>query len=213
MYTFYLTDKKELRATNRCTIHQREKLVDNFQFLIPKTYENIDLTGAKIELQYLNPGNESCRETLTQSEDIEGRDDYMSYILPIDTNFTRFAGDVKLKLAVQKVNIEEKIFYYLESSESIVTIAPMSDYFAFVSDDVINPINEKIAELDARFQALDKLAEAYDTTKADNINLDSETSELYLTANGKAIGDKISINTLGDAIADDTEDGLIKVIL
>lgn len=200
MYTFYLTNEKELSATDRCIIHQREKLVDNFKFLIPKIYENVDLTDARIELQYLNPANESHKETLVRDESNENRDDYMDYIFPIDTNFTRFAGDLHLKLVLTKVDIDEKKFYYLESSEATVSISPLSDYFAFVSDDAINPINEKIAELDARFKALDKLAETYDTAKADNLKLDSETSELYLTANGKAIGDKVSLSDLENEV-------------
>ena len=213
MYTLLLKNDKDLVATNRCTIHQREKLVDKFKFLIPKTYDDLDLTVFTVQLQYLDQGNEAQNEILVRDEANEDREDYMNYILPVDTNFTRFAGDIQLRLVLSKVDIEAGKEYCLESGESIVTISPLSDYYAFVSDKLLDPITQKINELDARMQAADKLAETYDTTKADNIKLDAETSELYLTAHGKAIGDKIAINDLGDAIADDTEDGLIKVIL
>lgn len=213
MYILLLKNNKDLIATSRCTIHQREKLVDNFKFLIPKTYDGLDLTNFTVQLQYLDQGNEAQNEILTRDTTNEDHEDYMNYILPVDTNLTRFSGDIQLRLVLSKVDIEAGKEYCLESSEATITVSPLSDYYAFVSDKLLDPITQKINELDARMQAADKLAEVYDTTKADNIKLDTDTSELYLTANGKAIGDKIAINDLGNAIADDTEDGLIKVIL
>ena len=57
------------------------------------------------------------------------------------------------------------------------------------------------------------MATTYDETKADNIKLDKDTSEIYLTANDKQIGDKITINDLGNVIAEETKDGLIPIIL
>jgi hypothetical protein len=213
MYTILLQNDKSLVATNRCTIHQREKLMDKLVFLVPKTYNDIDLTDFIIQMQYIDQGNEVQLEILSRDESSETRTDYMNYILPIDTKLTRFSGEITLKLTLSKVDMDAGKEYCLESGEYIISISPLSDYYHFVSDKLLDPITQKINELSARMQAVDKLATSYDENKADNIKLDSETSELYLTANGKAIGDKISINALGDAIADDTEDGLIKVIL
>ena len=51
------------------------------------------------------------------------------------------------------------------------------------------------------------------TTSIDNIYLDKETNELYLTSNGMAVGDKISLNDLGDTIVETTSnEGLVTVI-
>lgn len=50
------------------------------------------------------------------------------------------------------------------------------------------------------------------TTSIDNIYLDKETNELYLTSNGMAVGDKISLDDLGDTIIENTDEGLVKVI-
>lgn len=213
MYTILLDKYKNLLVTSRCVIYQREKLVDKFKFLIPKVYNDLDLSDFTVFLQYLDQGNEAQLEILTRDEATEDKEDYMNYILPIDTNLTRFAGDIQLRLVLSKVDMEEKKEYCLESGETSITISPLSDYYHFVSDKVLDPITQKVNELDAKLQVIDKLAETYDTNKADNIKLDTDTSELYLTANGKPIGDKIAINDLGDAIADDTEDGLVKVIL
>ena len=53
MYTILLQNDKSLVATNRCTIHQREKLMDKLVFLIPKTYNDIDLTDFIIQMQWI----------------------------------------------------------------------------------------------------------------------------------------------------------------
>lgn len=56
MYTILLQNDKSLVATNRCTIHQREKLMDKLVFLVPKTYNDIDLTDFIIQMQYIDQG-------------------------------------------------------------------------------------------------------------------------------------------------------------
>ena len=54
----------------------------------------------------------------------------------------------------------------------------------------------------------------YATIKADNINLDTETNEIYLTSNGDQIGDRISIDVLTETIIESAEDeGLINIII
>lgn len=53
----------------------------------------------------------------------------------------------------------------------------------------------------------------FSLSSVDNIYLDKETNELYLTSNGMAVGDKISIDDLGDTIIETTsDDGLVRVI-
>ena len=64
-----------------------------------------------------------------------------------------------------------------------------------------------------QIKQVDEIANTYNNIKADNIKLDDETKELYLTANGDAIGNKILIEQLGDSIAENTKDGIIQVII
>ena len=49
--------------------------------------------------------------------------------------------------------------------------------------------------------------------KADNIVLDGETKELYLTADGEQIGDKVKLSDLGDEIIQSSNEGLVTMII
>ena len=128
MYTILLQNDKSLVATNRCTIHQREKLMDKLVFLVPKTYNDIDLTDFIIQMQYIDQGNEVQLEILSRDESSETRTDYMNYILPIDTKLTRFSGEITLKLTLPKVDMDAGKEYCLESGEYIISISPFTFY-------------------------------------------------------------------------------------
>ena len=109
--------------------------------------------------------------------------------------------------------MEEMKEYSLNTGETTITIAPLSDYYKFVSDKSLSVIDQKVNELNVKLEVIDKMATTYNESKADNIKLDKDTSEIYLTAHDKQIGDKIAINDLGNVIAEETKDGLIPIIL
>lgn len=212
MYSILMRDDKSLIRTVRQTIYQRDKLVDKFRFIVPTKYDTIDLSDFEVRLKYVDQSNEVHIEVLTKSEDLS-TDEYSYYLLPIDSNLTRFAGDITLCLTLSKVDMEEMKEYSLNTGETTVTITPLADYYKFVSDESLSVIDRKMNELNVKLEAMDKIAATYDEGKADNIKLDKETSELYLTSHDKEIGDKIAINELGDTIAEQTKDGLIPIIL
>lgn len=212
MYTILMNSDKRLVCTTRTTLYQRDKLVDKLQILIPQTYEDVDLSDFTAVLKYVDQGNEVHSEILIQDEELY-KESYLRYTLPIDTNLTRFAGDIKICLTFNKVDMEEMKEYSLNTGETTITIASLSDYYNFVSDKSLSVIDQKVNELNVKLEAIDKMATTYDETKADNIKLNKETSEIYLTAHDKQIGDKITINDLGNVIAEETKDGLIPIIL
>ena len=184
MYTILMASDKSLNVSVRTTIYQREKLVDKFRFLIPPTYDSVDLTDFTVILKYLDQGNEAHSEVLVKEDELYK--EHLSYVLPVDTNLTRFAGDITLHLTLSKVDMEEKKQYSLETGEVTITISPLSDYYHFVSDDSLDAVSKKISELDVRLEAMDKIAETYNQTKADDLSYEDNT--LQLLANGKKIG-------------------------
>lgn len=212
MYTILMNSDKSLVCTIKTILYQRDKLVDKLQILIPQTYEDINLSDFTAVLKYVDQGNEVHSEILIQDEELY-KESYLRYTLPIDTNLTRFAGDIKLCLTLNKVDMEEMKEYSLNTGETTITIASLSDYYSFISDKSLSVIDQKVNELNVKLEAIDKMATTYDETKADNIKLDKDTSEIYLTAHDKQIGDKITINDLGNVIAEETKDGLIPIIL
>lgn len=214
MYSILMRSDKSLICTVRQILYQRDKLVDKFKIIVPKKYDSTELDDFEVRMKYVDQSNEVHTEVLIKDKELSSKDDgFNYYILPIDTNLTRFAGEIKLHLTLSKVDMEEIKEYSLNTGETTVTITPLSDYYKFVSDSSLSAIDQKIDELNVKLEAMDKIASTYDETKADNIKLDKESSKIYLTAHDKQIGDEISINDLGDEIAENTKDGLIPIIL
>ena len=138
-----MNDDKSLRATQKATIYQREKLVDKMQFLIFNQYENTDLTDFTTILKYKDQGQVAHMEILTKDETQEYKGQgYTTYTLPIDTNLTQFAGDVELRITLLKVDLENKIQYVLHTGECVITVLPLEDYYTFVTDESLEYIDK-----------------------------------------------------------------------
>lgn len=191
MYTIVMRDDKSLRITQKATLYQREKLVDKMQILIPNKYNDVDLSDFTVILKYKDQGSVAHMEILTKGEKQE-YEEYSSYTLPIDTNLTQFAGDVEIRITLSKTDLENKTQYVLHTGEIIITISPLEDYYTFVTDESLEYIDKIVGNLDAKIEALNKISEIYDGTKADNI-IRYEDGKIQLTANGVPIGDTASI--------------------
>lgn len=189
MYTIVMRNDKSLRITQKTTLYQREKLVDKMQFLIPLKYEELDLSDFKAILKYKDQANVAHMEILTK--DTESYNGYSRYILPVDTNLTKFAGDINIRVTLTKTDLENKKQYVLHTGEAAIPILPLSDYYAFVTDESLESIDQIIGNLDAKIEALNKISEIYDSSKADNIV--KHDGKVQLSSNGVLIGDAINI--------------------
>ena len=72
MYTFLLNKDKSLLATERIKIYQREKLVDKVQFILPQSYEDIDLTNKNVSiiLKYVDQEGNAQSEFLVKDDEL-----------------------------------------------------------------------------------------------------------------------------------------------
>ena len=230
---------KSLLQTRKVRIYQRENLADILKFLIPFTYDDISLEPYKITMQYLMSDGTVKSEILERLSDHEGGyEDYydkyenpthMIYCLPIDSNLTRWSGDITIKLTLDYTDFgaqtisdnddepapdPEPVHHVINTGTTIITVLPVADYYSIVPDESLAFINQKIAELDAKQQEIEATAEIYDQSKADNIELhiDKNNQCIRLTSHGIPIGDDIDLNTLGVELSAWTESGLVKVI-
>lgn len=111
-----LKQDKSLIQTRRIRIFQRENLIDKAMFLIPTSYQGMELEPYQVTLNYLDVSGTVHMEQLRRKmeEDPEGvpteiPDDYedkagnkthMVYLFDIDSKFTRYPGDFTLKLTL-----------------------------------------------------------------------------------------------------------------
>ena len=207
MYTFLLNKDKSLLATERIKIYQREKLVDKVQFILPQSYEEIDLTNKNVSiiLKYVDQEGNAQSEFLVKDDELY-KDNYVRCELPIDTNITKFAGNITLHLTIIYLDVENQINQVMHSSETILTISPLKDMYVNINDKSLEILDQKIIELQASIEAANILNESIDKNKADNLSYEDNT--LQLISNGKKIGTPQTLDQLNefDIVTFDSDD-------
>lgn len=197
MYTFLLNKDKSLLATERIKIYQREKLVDKVQFILPQSYEDIDLTNKNVSiiLKYVDQEGNAQSEFLVKDDELY-KDNYVRCELPIDTNITKFAGNITLHLTIIYLDVENQINQVMHSSETILTISPLKDMYVNINDKSLEILDQKIIELQASIEAANILNESIDKNKADDLSYEDNT--LQLMSNGKKIGTPQTLDQLNE---------------
>lgn len=222
MYTILVTNENELRVTVKERIMQRSKLVDSFHFLVDQLYkDNIDMTDFTVTMEYVLPvSKQYITETLVLKFDDEGNPvlykDKLEYVLRFDTNLTAEAGEIEVQLTFTKTELDEEgnsTQYVRKTSPCTITIVPITAWSDIVPDKALTALDQRILKIDEQIKALAESAVLYTNDKADNIMLDAETHEIYLTANGEPIGDRITVDELGESLVTVKDEGLIQVII
>lgn len=182
MYTILIQDDNTMHASVRKRIMQGSKNIDTLRFLIKPMYNEIDISDFKMILTYILPISKE-RKTLTLTKSEELYKDRLEYKIPIsDENFTSEAGDIEMWITIKN---EDEVIRYTTS-----TILHIYER----EESSVDPIEPTVIPT------------------VDNIYLDKNTNEIYLTANGNVVGGTISINELTNTIVDNDNNGLIKVI-
>ena len=215
MYTILVNNDNTLTTSVKERIMQRSKLVDSLHFLVEPMYNEHDMSTFTVAMKYKLPvSNEPCSELLTLSEELHK--EKLEYKLPIDTKLTNEAGDIEVMLVFTKVEIDEEGVgkqYVRSTSTTTIKIVPLAAWTNITTDAALNAVDQRLLQVDAMIKALSETGDLYSSTKADNIVLDSENKEIYLTANGNIIGDKVSLSDLGTNIVESSNEGLVTMMI
>ena len=215
MYTILVNDDNTLTTSVRERIMQRSKLVDSLHFLVSPTYKELDMTDFTVTMEYILPvSKEYVSEVLVKSEELYK--EMLEYKLPFDTDLTKEAGEIEVKLTFSKVDLDadgNDIQYVRKISATSITIIPVESWCDIIPDKALDAIDQRIIKTDAQIKALLEANEITRLEKADNLVLDSDTKELYLTAEGEQIGDKVKLSDLGDEIVQSSDEGLITMMI
>lgn len=190
MYTILMDKHKQLVKTIETKLYQREKLTEKLQFLFPKFYNAIDLSEFTIILKFIDQQGISHAEILSPDDDLyKGK---IRCTMPIDSDLTKFSGDISIRITFEKIDVENQTQYVLHTGETTITISPLKDYYCFVPDKSLEFVDQLVGNLEAKIEATEKIADIYDKSKADNISYSN--NDLQLTANGEKIGDSITLS-------------------
>lgn len=204
MYVVLVNGDNTLSAPKKERIIQRSKLFDKFWFLVHPCHRGYDMTNCTVVLEYLKPVSKKYKsEILVLSED--KYEEYLKYILPIDTEFTDEAGSLELQLSFIYVDIDadgNPIQRVRKTAPTLkVEIIPVSAWSDIIPDGALSALDQRIIKMDAQIKALDDMNSILNDTKADNIVY--EDNRIQLTANGNKIGDSISIESCDGDCAED----------
>ena len=79
----------------------------------------------------------------------------------------------------------------------MIPILERKDYYNFVPDESLEFVDKVIANIDAKIQAVERLADEFDKSKADNLSYSG--NKLQLTSNGQPIGNSVDIVSGGSS--------------
>ncbi len=189
MYAIKMNNDKSLITTIKATIYQNEKNADTLVFLVPQTYERIDMADSTMLLRYILPNGIGKSEELEM--DPEPYKTYYQYRLKVTTAITSMPGKIELWLSA--IDLHDNLIF--KSGTAFIEVSPskdITDYFSGEDMEQLDRLNAKVAILEQN--------------KADNIIYDCDGNYLQLTANGAPIGDKIDMESVTEDVVDEVID-------
>lgn len=199
-YTIIVCDDNSLYGSNKRKIMQREKLFNKLWFLVAPHYNGYDMSKCTVTMRYLLPiSKEFKTETLVLSE--ERYEEYLKYVLPVDTMLTKEWGDIELNLTFTMLDVDKNgdIVQRVRKTENhILTITRLSDWDSVVPDSALSALDQRILKQDAQIKALADLANILDNTQVDNLVYDDKAETLQLSARGIGVGNKVSVRDMLD---------------
>lgn len=197
MLTIKMEQDKQLVITVPGTIYEKEANVDMIRFLIPNMYNDIDMSTLTPIIKYTLPSREQrCEKLIVQEELYKG---FLDYRLNVSGCFTTLPGDVSLHISFLRLNMTdyEKVAEQIMVSGPItITIEPLRSLYSYdcTGGDIIDQL---YLELNAKIEATNNIVNKLNQDKADDIeiihNTETGKDEIWVTSNGKPIGDPILI--------------------
>ena len=204
-YIIIVENDNTLYGSQKRRVMQREKLFNTLWFLVPQYYNGYDMSQCTVTMRYLLPiSKEFKTETLKLSNE-RYKDEYLKYVLPIDTCLTKEFGEIELNLTFTMLDVDDNgniVQRVRKTDNHLLNITPIPDWDSVIPDSALSALDERIIKLDAQMKALDERNKVIADTKADNIKYNTDTNELQLTSNGNVIGDKVTINVNDASLAD-----------
>lgn len=172
MYTILVTKDNELLATEKTAIMQRSTMVDKLRFLVPKAYNDEDMsTYNAVVMEYVTPiGHKYEPEELTLSDELYNG--HLQYVLPIDTKITAEAGEVELQLSFIKLEMNadtgKPIEHVRKTRPYKLNIIPITNWSQYIADENLTPLDSRLLQVMAVQNELTEIYNQITETKKNN---------------------------------------------
>lgn len=213
MFTVLINNDNSSVVTERQRIMQNSKLVDTLQIIVPKKYNELNMEDYKAYLEYLTPINHKHNYAELEIFNNNYKNDYLLYRLSIDTDLTSEVGNVEFYMHFVQVTMNEDgqvITPVRQIDAFTMPVFPIANWFA-APDEALSALDQRLIAMQEVIMANADMQSTAVNQKLDGLKLDVEAKEIYGTSNGVKKGSAISLEKLGDAIAENTEDGMIVI--
>lgn len=211
-YIIIVENDNSLYGSCKQKIMQREKLFNKLWFLVPPHYNGYDMSQCTVTMRYLLPiSKEFVTETLILSE--ERYEEYLKYVLPVDTNLTKECGDIELNLTFIMLDVDDKgnvVQRVRKTDNHKLHITQLPNWDSIVPDSALSALDQRIIAQTAQIQALTDLAGVLNERQVDNLVYDEHSDTLHLSAKGVRVGNKVSVKDMiedGIPVVDLDSDG------
>lgn len=193
MYVILVNEDNTLTTTCRQRIMQKSKLVDDLYFFVKPIYNGHDMTEFTVMLEYTLPVTQEGHSDILELSP-ERYKNYLQYKLPVDSVFTKEAGDVEIRLSF--LSSAQDAPRIRKSDVTTITIYPCEDVDGdTVTEEKLDAIDQRILMMDAQIKELREIGEMFDKTKADDLKYDDEKNEIQLLSGGVPIGNAVELET------------------
>ena len=151
-------------------------------------------------LEYILPCSKEYH-TLMLVQDKEGYQEYLKYIVPLDTNLSSEAGDIELQLSFTFVGLDGNgngIQKVRKTKPAKLHITPVSAWSDIIPDSALSALDQRIIKTQAQINELGYYAEVFRENQVDNLGYNDEEETIYLMSNNKIVGDKVSVRDMID---------------
>lgn len=215
MYTILINNDNTAVATITQAIIQHTKLVDTLQFIVPKKYNEFDMSTFSFLLEYQTPISHKVFIETLDLINPSYKEDYLLYSMPVDTAMTTENGDVVMNLYFIKSSLDEKgkeIEQVRKISPISITIIPVSSFFT-IPDPALETLTQYYIANQQQINALSAVAEILNKTKLDDITYNPETNRVMGKSNGSQVGTGVDVNELAAAVVESAgnAEGNIKI--
>lgn len=197
MYTLFIGKDNYIITTGSERIVQRSKLVNTICIRVANEYNGLKMQDFKAMMYYRLPiSQEWNSHELVASEELY-KNDYVEYLIPVDTWLTAEAGDVELEIKFYNVSMGGEINisqYVRKATDGRIHISSSKDWANGIADSLLDTVDQRLIQLmivQKRQEEMIEETQILMNNKADNIAKDELTNEIYLTSQGVEIGNRI----------------------
>ena len=130
-------------------------------------------------------------------------EEYLKYVLPVDTSLSKEWGDIELNLTFTMVDTDNDgnmVQRVRKTDNYLLHITQIPNWDALVPDSSLAALDQRILKQDSQIKALAELADAFEgnINIVDNLVYNDTDATLQLSANGVGVGDKVSVKDMLD---------------